>query len=160
MLKDSCDPGETKKYMITVDEAHADSNFEIQVVDRTDRLFPRSLLVQHFKGGFTEDYKSPRYSDIAPNGVFSITVSSWDLRADRHFILVTCNPSSPVDYNILTHLSPAQLVPHSIRFGDVCPGDWFHYHVDLGAWQSIKIYYTAFVCALDALIWLQWVLQE
>uniref|UniRef100_A0A7S1X342 Uncharacterized protein n=1 Tax=Tetraselmis chuii TaxID=63592 RepID=A0A7S1X342_9CHLO len=129
--RDSCVAGESKRYMITLTEEQAASNLEIQVEDRSERLLPSALLLQHFEGSIPNDFQTQRFASHAPNRLLSVTISSWDLQPGRHFILVTCSPSAPTEFSLYTHLSPAQLMPQQVAAADLCPGNWFHYLISI-----------------------------
>jgi hypothetical protein len=106
---------------------------DMQVEDRSERLLPSALLLQHFEGSIPNDFQTQRFASHAPNRLLSVTISSWDLQPGRHFILVTCSPSAPTEFSLYTHLSPAQLMPQQVAAADLCPGNWFHYLISIGA---------------------------
>lgn len=81
----------------------------VEVEDLSDTKNPSSLLVQVFEGEIAESRSSEWRDSIVDDGVFSVALSSQDMKAGLWFITVSGTSYTSVRYRVLVVPIPTTL---------------------------------------------------
>jgi hypothetical protein len=86
----SCSPGGFTDHYIAITDSQAHDNIIFEVEAICDSSDPSALSVFLYEGTIPANRESERRAETASNGIYSVAVSSIDVKAGTYFLSVRC----------------------------------------------------------------------
>jgi hypothetical protein len=129
-LRSTCSAGAYQDFFVEIDAEHEHDNLIFEVTDidaTTEGLAPTALDVRGYDNGETptaNNHQSTRGSDNSgTSGVYSVAISSHDMKAGIYYISVGCR-TSMIRFKIVAILLKSELTVGTVTHGEVCPDEW------------------------------------
>jgi len=133
-LSDSVESGGFQHYSIEIDEYHAHDNLVVEAEllatsAGSDSDSPDAIELMLFEKSFPPggSYSTQFFAQKGKAGVWSVAISSHDLKQQTYYVVVKGTDIHPVRFRIVAFLIESSLVMGHRHHGEVCDSGWIYY---------------------------------
>eukprot|EP01044_Picomonas_judraskeda_P001185 COSAG03_NODE_65_length_15137_cov_3.350446_7_plen_940_part_00 len=130
-----CAPNSWYDFKLEVTPEDPESNMAVTVEHISKFRTPEALsLYMYTEGEIPIDRHSEHRTTFAPDGIWGLGLSSYDLKPGSYFFGVHCGPE-PTRFRVLAELVHAAVHDGDLIAGEICPGQWMYHHYTTEAQQ-------------------------
>jgi hypothetical protein len=133
-----CAPHSWYDFKLEVTPDDADSNLAVTAESMSKFRTPEAIsLHMYTEGEIPIDRHTEHRTMFAPDGVWGLGLSSYDLKPGVYFFGVHCG-AEPARFRIMTELIHAAVHDGDLIHGEICPGQWMYHHYEPESHQLLN----------------------